>query len=112
MFDPEKFTQDKISELKEQITGRAIIGVSGGVDSTVAAVLASRAIEDQLVAVYVDTGFMRKGETEFVGNILDQMGVNYKIYKANDEYFEALKGVIDPEEKRRIIGERFIRVVA
>ena len=109
MFNPEKFVEEKIEELKGQIDGKAVIGVSGGVDSTVAAVLASRAVGDKLVAVYVDTGFMRKGETEFVGNMLRKLAVNYRIYEAGDEYFEALKGVIEPEEKRRIIGEKFIR---
>lgn len=109
MFDSEKFIEEKITELKNQLNKKAIIGVSGGVDSMVAAVLASRAVSDRLVAVYVDTGFMRKGETEFVGNMLKNMGVNYKIYSAGDEYFIALKGVTDPEKKRMIIGERFIR---
>jgi GMP synthase (glutamine-hydrolysing) len=109
MFDPEKFVQEKIAELKEQIEGKAIIGASGGVDSTVAAVLASKAVGDKLVAVYVDTGFMRKGETEFVSNMLRDLNVNFKIYEAGKEYFEALKSVTDPEEKRRIIGEKFIR---
>ena len=109
MFDSEKFIEEKITELKNQLDKKAIIGVSGGVDSMVAAVLANRAVSDRLVAVYVDTGFMRKGETEFVGNMLKKMGVNYKIYSAKDEYFDALKGVTDPEKKRMIIGERFIR---
>jgi GMP synthase (glutamine-hydrolysing) len=109
MFDSEKFIEEKITELKDQLDHKAIIGVSGGVDSMVAAVLASRAVSDRLVAVYVDTGFMRKGETEFVENILKKMDVNYSIYHAKDEYFDALKGVKDPEKKRMIIGERFIR---
>jgi GMP synthase (glutamine-hydrolysing) len=109
MFDSEKFIEDKISELEQQVDGKAIIGASGGVDSTVAAVIASRAIGDRLVAVFVDTGFMRKNETEFVGNMLYELDVNFKIYKAGDEYFKALKGVLDPEEKRKIIGEKFIR---
>ncbi|UCE73582.1 MAG: glutamine-hydrolyzing GMP synthase subunit GuaA [Methanomassiliicoccales archaeon] len=109
MFDPEKFIEEKISELGEQIEGKAIIGASGGVDSTVAAVLVSRAIKENLMAVYVDTGFMRKGETEFVSNMLRELNVNFKVYDAENEYFEALKGVSDPEEKRKIIGEKFIR---
>ncbi|MEE9151673.1 MAG: glutamine-hydrolyzing GMP synthase [Thermoplasmata archaeon] len=109
MFDPEKFVEEKVAELKKEIDDKTIIGVSGGVDSTVAAVLASRAIRDKLTAVYVDTGLMRKGETDFVGDLLSDLNVDFKIYEAGDEYFEALKGVIDPEEKRRIIGEKFIR---
>jgi GMP synthase (glutamine-hydrolysing) len=109
MFDCEKFIEEKIEELKQQIDAKAVIGVSGGVDSTVAAVLASRAVGEKLVAVYVDTGFMRKGETEFVGSMLEELGVNFRIYRAKDEYIEALKGVVEPEEKRRIIGEKFIR---
>lgn len=109
MFDPKNFIEEKIEELKKQIDAKAIIGASGGVDSTVAAVLTSRAIGDELVAVYVDTGFMRKGETEFVGDMLRDLNVNFKIYKAKNEYFEALRGVTEPEEKRRIIGEKFIR---
>jgi len=109
MFDPENFIEEKIEELKKQIDAKAIIGASGGVDSTVAAVLTSRAIGDKLVAVFVDTGFVRKGETEFVGNMLRDLNVNFKIYEAGNEYFEALRGVTEPEEKRRIIGEKFIR---
>lgn len=109
MFNPEKFVEETIAELKKQIDDKAVIGASGGVDSTVAAILASRAVGEKLVAVYVDTGFMRKGETDFVGNLLNTLGVNYRIYNAGDEYFEALKGIVEPEEKRRIIGERFIR---
>jgi GMP synthase (glutamine-hydrolysing) len=109
MFDAEKFIQEKVGELNSQIKGKAIIGVSGGVDSVVAAVLASRAVSENLVAVYVDTGFMRKGETSFVGDMLSELDVNFRIYKAGSEYFEALRGVTDPEKKRMIIGERFIR---
>ncbi len=110
MFDPEKFIQEQLKTLKDEVKGKAIIAASGGVDSTVCAALVSRAIGDRLLAVYVDTGFMRKGETDGADKMLRRLGVNHRIVDASDEYFEALKGVIDPERKRKIIGEKFIRV--
>lgn len=110
MLGAEDFIQDTISDLSERIPGKAIIACSGGVDSMVAATLASRAIGDRLLAVYVDNGLMRKGETEEVEGMLKDMGINYLIADASSEFFEALKGVSDPERKRKIIGERFIRV--
>ncbi len=110
MFDPSKFVEKSIEDLKTTIQGKAIIGMSGGVDSTVAAVLVDRAIGKDLVAVYVDTGYMRKGETEFLRKMMDEIGLNHRIVDASQEFFEALKGIVDPEEKRMIIGEKFIRV--
>ncbi len=110
MFNPEKFVDEKVEELRSEIEGKAIIACSGGVDSTVAAVIVSKAIGDRLLAVYVNTGFMRKGETEYVGEVLTQLKVNHRLIDASSEFFEALKGVIDPERKRRVIGEKFIRV--
>lgn len=110
MFDPEAFVKEAIDRLREEIAGRAIIACSGGVDSTVAAVLVSRAIGDRLLAVYVNNGLMREGETEFVRNTLRNLGVNFKIVDAEEEFLEALRGVTDPEMKRKIIGERFIRI--
>jgi GMP synthase (glutamine-hydrolysing) len=110
MFDPDRFIKDSVEQLRKTIDGRAVIACSGGVDSTVAAVLASRAIGDRLLTIYVDNGLMRKGETEYVDRMLADLKVNHKIVDASDEFFDALKGVIDPEMKRKIIGERFIRV--
>ncbi|NLT38056.1 MAG: glutamine-hydrolyzing GMP synthase subunit GuaA [Methanomassiliicoccus sp.] len=110
MFKPEKFVDEQIEEMRAKIKGKAIIACSGGVDSTVAAVLVSRAIGDQLLTVYVNNGFMRKGETEEVGKMFDSLGINYRLIDASDEFFDALKGVTEPERKRKIIGERFIRV--
>jgi GMP synthase (glutamine-hydrolysing) len=110
MFDAQKFIDGQVKKIAEEVRGRAIIAASGGVDSTVCAVLMSRAIGDRLLAVYVDTGFMRKGETEMVDGMLSRLGVNHMVVDASDEYFEALKGVTDPEKKRKIIGEKFIRV--
>ncbi len=110
MFDPDKFIEQQVTKLREEVKGKAIIAASGGVDSTVCAALVSKAIGDRLLAVYVDTGFMRKGENESVDKMLERLGVNHKIVDASDEYFDALKGVSEPETKRKIIGEKFIRV--
>lgn len=110
MFDPQKFIDQQVKRLQEEVKGKAIIAASGGVDSTVCAALVSKAIGDRLFAVYVDTGFMRKGENESVDKMLRRLGVNHRIVDASDEYFDALKGVTDPETKRKIIGEKFIRV--
>ena len=110
MFDPQKFIDEQVEKTRSEVKGKAIIAASGGVDSTVCAVIASRALGDQLIAVYVDTGFMRKGETKAVDEMLRRLGVNHIVVDASDEYFAALKGVTDPERKRKIIGEKFIRV--
>lgn len=110
MFNPEKFISGSIEQIKDSIKEKAIIACSGGVDSTVAAVLMSRAIGDKLLTVYVDNGLMRKGENSEVEAMLTELKVNHKIVDASEEFFEALKGVIDPEQKRKIIGEKFIRV--
>ena len=110
MFKADRFTDEQIGFIREKVDGKAIIACSGGVDSMVAAVLASKAIGDRLLAVYVDTGMMRKGETDEVRGMLEEMKVNFRIVDASQEYFEALAGVTEPEKKRKIIGEKFIRV--
>ncbi|KQM11911.1 GMP synthase [Methanomassiliicoccales archaeon RumEn M1] len=110
MFDAEAFVNEKVEEIRNAIEGRAIIACSGGVDSTVAAALVSRAIGDRLLTIYVNNGFMRKGETEAVEAMFKRVGMNYRLIDASDEFFEAMKGVTDPEKKRKVIGERFIRV--
>ncbi len=110
MQDVDRFIETSIEEIKKQVTGKAIIACSGGVDSMVCAGLVSKAIGDRLLAVFVNTGLMRKNEVEEVEAMMKEMGMNYHIIQAADEYFEALKGVTDPETKRKIIGEKFIRV--
>ncbi len=110
MFEPKAFVDEQVAVLKANVTGRAIIAVSGGVDSTTAAVIASRALQERLLAVYVDTGLMRKGETADVERTLQELHVNHKVLHAADEYFAALKGVTDPERKRHIIGNKFIEL--
>ncbi|MCL2608019.1 MAG: glutamine-hydrolyzing GMP synthase [Methanomassiliicoccaceae archaeon] len=109
MFNAESLVDTQIRKIKEKVTGKAIIACSGGVDSVVSAVIASKAIGDRLLAVYVNTGLMRKGETEEVRGMLGSMNVNFKILDADNIFFEGLKGITDPEAKRKIIGEKFIR---
>ena len=112
MFDPKKFIEEAVEEIKQQIGDRrAIIALSGGVDSSVAAVLTHKAIGNNLTAVFVDTGLMRKGEREEVEKTFrDELGLNLIVVDAKDRFLEALKGVTDPEEKRKIIGKLFIDV--
>lgn len=110
MLVTEDFIKNAVEDLKKKIPGKAIIACSGGVDSMVSASLASKAVGDRLLAVYVDTGLMRKGETEEVRGMLKEMKVNFKVIDASGEFFAALKGIIDPEEKRKTIGAMFIKV--
>ena len=112
MFDAKRFIEETVSKLKEELKDkRAIIALSGGVDSSVAAVLTAKAIGDRLLAVFVDTGLMRKGEAEEIYKIFKEgLGINLKIVDKKDLFLNALKGVKDPEEKRKIIGKLFIEV--
>jgi GMP synthase (glutamine-hydrolysing) len=109
MVDAESFIDEKIAEIREAVgDANAVIGLSGGVDSSTAAALAYEAIGDQLTAVYVDTGLMRKGETDEIRDTFDYMD-SLRIVEAQDRFLDALEGETDPEEKRHIIGEQFIR---
>ncbi len=101
-----------VEAVRDQVGGeRAICALSGGVDSAVAAALVHRAIGHQLTCVYVDTGLMRKGESEAVEETFHRhMGMELVHVRAADRFFSRLAGVIDPEEKRKAIGELFIRI--
>ncbi len=110
MFDPQIFLEESVKKLREQVKGRAIIACSGGVDSTVAAVIVSKAIGRDLLAVFVDTGLMRKNEAKNVEKLFSSLGLNYRIVDASKEFLTALKGVVDPERKRKIIGAKFIEI--
>ncbi|MDI6910122.1 glutamine-hydrolyzing GMP synthase [Nocardioides sp.] len=105
--------EEQIEAIRAQIgdRGQAICGLSGGVDSAVAAAIVQRAIGDRLTCVYVDHGLMRQGETEQVQrDFVGATGVDLKVVDAEKQFLDALAGVTDPEEKRKIIGREFIRV--
>ena len=103
--------EDQVAAIREQVGGsRAICGLSGGVDSAVAAALVQRAIGDRLTCVFVDHGLLRKGEAEQVEqDFVAATGVRLKVATEADVFLTALAGVTDPEQKRKIIGREFIR---
>lgn len=97
-----------IREAKETIgNNKAIVGISGGVDSSVATMLVGKAIGKNLIAVYVDTGLMRYKETEFIKKVFRKASINLKIVMAEKQFFGALRGISSPEQKRKIIGKVF-----
>jgi len=109
MVDVDECIEDAIAEIESEIgESRAVIALSGGVDSSTAAALAYEAIRDQLVPVYVDTGLMREGETEQIRETFGYME-GLRVVEAQDRFLDALAGVTDPEAKRKAIGEQFIR---
>ena len=106
------FKDEMIKAIQEQVgDGQVICGLSGGVDSSVAAVLIHEAIGDQLTCVYVDTGMMRKGESDQVTELFrDHYDINLIHVDAGDQFLSLLAGVKDPEKKRKIIGGTFIDI--
>ncbi len=103
--------EEQVARIREQVgTKQAICGLSGGVDSAVAAALVQRAIGDQLTCVFVDHGLLRKGEAEQVErDYVAATGVALQVVEASETFLGALEGIRDPEEKRKIIGREFIR---
>ena len=111
-WTPASIIEESVARIRAQVGGeRVLAAVSGGVDSSVAAALVHKAIGDQQVAVFVDTGLLRQGEPEqVVKTFRQQMGAELVAVQAGAQFFAALKGVTDPEQKRKIVGEKFIRI--
>ncbi len=110
-WTPESVIEASVAQVRAQVgESQTLSAVSGGVDSAVATALVHRAIGDQLAAVFIDTGLLRKGEAEQVAaTFRQQLGMELIAVDARQDFFSALAGVTAPEEKRKIIGERFIR---
>lgn len=108
----ESYIEHSVAQIREQVgDSRAICGLSGGVDSAVAAALVHRAIGDQLTCVFVDTGLMRKDEgVQVVETFNEHQGIELIHVRAGDKFFAGLAGITEPERKRKTIGELFIRI--
>lgn len=106
------FVESNIKEIKEKVgNAKVICALSGGVDSTVAAVLVKRAIGENLICIHIDTGLMRKNESVEIGKVFDKkLNLNHIHIDASEKFISKLKGISDPEQKRKIIGNTFIEV--
>ncbi|MFZ5918156.1 MAG: glutamine-hydrolyzing GMP synthase [Chloroflexota bacterium] len=111
-WTPGVFIKESVARIRQQVgDGQVVLGLSGGVDSAVTAALIHRAVGDQLTCIFVDTGLLRQGEpAQVVETFVREQGMRLVAVNAVEEFLEALAGVVDPARKRRIIGEKFVRV--
>ncbi len=110
-WTPQSFVEETVEAIQEKVgNDKVVLGLSGGVDSTVAAVLLNKAIGKNLYCIFVNNGLLRKNEFESVLNQYEGMGLNVKGVDASDRFLDALKGIEDPEKKRKAIGNAFIEV--
>jgi GMP synthase (glutamine-hydrolysing) len=107
-----RFIDEKVAEIKAAVgTGTAINALSGGVDSSTVTMLGHRALGKQLRTVFIENGLMREGESDRVVGLFDRMGIKVEVVEAREEFFLALRGVTDPEEKREAITQTFYKRV-
>ncbi|MDD4029107.1 MAG: glutamine-hydrolyzing GMP synthase [Caldisericia bacterium] len=107
------FIQDQIQEIQQKVGSKKVIcGISGGVDSSVAALIVSKAVGDRLKCIFVDHGLLRLNEGDEVIQMLQELGLNIERLNVSDLFLQALRGISDPEQKRKLIGKLFIDVFA
>ncbi|MBZ9569882.1 ExsB family transcriptional regulator [Patescibacteria group bacterium] len=111
-LDPDKFIEEKVEEIRSIVgDAKAIVALSGGIDSSAATMLGHRGLGDRLRVVFIDNGLMRDGEPEQVASTFKELGVHVEIIDAQEEFFKALSGITDPEEKREAITQTFYKKV-
>jgi GMP synthase (glutamine-hydrolysing) len=112
VFNPKEFIENSLKEISKIVGGsRVISACSGGVDSTVTTFLVHKAVNEKLIAVFIDDGLRREGEPEFVMRTLKSLGIKAKYVDAKEEFFNALKGKTDAEEKRKAFREKFYKTL-
>ena len=110
-WNMEDFAEEAIRKIREKVgNGRVLLALSGGVDSAVASVLLGKAVGRRLSCVYVDHGFMRKGESEAICRYFSSLDMDFRMVNAQERFLKALKGISEPEEKRHVIGREFVEV--
>jgi GMP synthase (glutamine-hydrolysing) len=111
-FEAKKFIKEKLKEIENEVKeGKAISATSGGVDSMACALLAHKVLGDRLTVVFIDDGLMREGEPERVIKEVEEQGIKAEIKEVREEFFQSLKGIEDPEEKRKAFRDTFYKVL-
>jgi len=112
VLSPDQFVAEQVKTLSHEVgDGLAVNALSGGVDSSAVTLLGHKALGERLKTYFIDNGIMREGEPEYVASVFKNMGVHVEIVDAKDEFFAALKGVTDPEQKREAITQTFYKDV-
>ncbi|EQD56751.1 GMP synthase subunit B, partial [mine drainage metagenome] len=103
-FNSQEFVETAKKQIMNELVGKGILACSGGQDSTLLAVIANEAAGDRILSVFIDTGLLREGEVDSVRKTFSSFSINFKVIDASEEFISALRGVTDPEQKRKIVG--------
>ncbi|MHB1708936.1 MAG: glutamine-hydrolyzing GMP synthase [Thermoplasmataceae archaeon] len=109
-FNSLEFVESAKRQISSELVGRGILACSGGQDSTLLAVIANEAAGDRILSVFIDTGLLREGEADSVRKTFSRFSINLRVIDASEEFVSALRGVTDPEQKRKIVGNKFIEI--